>query len=192
MTFAERINEKADEAELLTAYANATTGASDTLLGDAVRRLVAGYGGGGGTPIALEQCTVVYEPTTDTNELVEIPLTGLTARPNIIIITSDFEDGKSARTFYGGILMNNPCELTVGSGGSHNDVYGGAAFYSMSNSLYATISTNSSVIGGASNNTFYLDSASADLISIGTPVYGGVRSYWRARHKYTITALRTH
>lgn len=46
MTYAERIAEKANEAEVLTAYANATTGVDDENLGDAVRTLVANYGGG--------------------------------------------------------------------------------------------------------------------------------------------------
>lgn len=37
-----------DAINALTAYANETTGASDTTLSDAVESLVAGYGGGGG------------------------------------------------------------------------------------------------------------------------------------------------
>lgn len=54
MTYAERVDAKANEAELLTAYANATTGASDLNLGDAVRTLVGGYGKGGGGPVWKE------------------------------------------------------------------------------------------------------------------------------------------
>lgn len=38
-----------DAINALTAYANETTGASDTTLSDAIESLMAGYGGGGGT-----------------------------------------------------------------------------------------------------------------------------------------------
>lgn len=40
-----------DEIRALIAYANETTGAGDTLLGDAVRTLCEGYGGGGDDPV---------------------------------------------------------------------------------------------------------------------------------------------
>lgn len=49
-----------DSIEALTAYANQTTGASDTNLSDAVYRLVQGYGGGGGVnpPLVVEEVVV--------------------------------------------------------------------------------------------------------------------------------------
>lgn len=75
MTYAERIAEKANEAELLTAYANATTGADDETLGDAVRTLVANYGGGGSkawTKLAEIDCS------THTGDIALNGLNGLT------------------------------------------------------------------------------------------------------------------
>lgn len=48
MTYEERINSKANEIELLTAYANNTTGAADTNIGDAIKTLCDGYGQGSG------------------------------------------------------------------------------------------------------------------------------------------------
>lgn len=46
MTYQERINAKANEIELLTAYANGVTGQTDTNIGDAIRTLCDGFGGG--------------------------------------------------------------------------------------------------------------------------------------------------
>lgn len=56
-----------DSIEALTAYANQTTGASDTNLSDAVYTLVQGYGGGGGgeSPFEIEE-VVVGENTVRT------------------------------------------------------------------------------------------------------------------------------
>lgn len=48
MNYADRINSKANEIELLTAYANNTTGAADTNIGDAIKTLCDGYGQGSG------------------------------------------------------------------------------------------------------------------------------------------------
>lgn len=50
-----------DSIEALTAYANQTTGASDTNLSDAVYRLVQGYGGGGVNPPLVVEEVVVGE-----------------------------------------------------------------------------------------------------------------------------------
>ena len=48
MTYRERIEAKANEIELLTDYANSVTGQADANIGDAIKRLVDGYGQGGG------------------------------------------------------------------------------------------------------------------------------------------------
>lgn len=47
-----------DAIEALTRYANETTGASDTTLSDAVGTLVAGYGGGGGSSIGIQNTPI--------------------------------------------------------------------------------------------------------------------------------------
>jgi len=47
-----------DSIEALTAYANQTTGASDTNLSDAVYRLVQGYGSGGDSAFEIEEVVV--------------------------------------------------------------------------------------------------------------------------------------
>lgn len=47
-----------DSIEALTAYANQTTGASDTNLSDAVYKLVQGYGSGSESPFAIDEIVV--------------------------------------------------------------------------------------------------------------------------------------
>ena len=47
-----------DAINALTQYANETTGASDTTLSDAVGTLVAGYGGGGGSSIGIQNTPI--------------------------------------------------------------------------------------------------------------------------------------
>ena len=54
-----------DSIEALTAYANQTTGASDTSLSDAVYTLVQGYGGGGESPFEIEEVVVGENSVTN-------------------------------------------------------------------------------------------------------------------------------
>lgn len=59
---AERLNALADQMDALLQYANGTTGAGDTRIGDAVKTLADGYGQGGGGK------TEVWETVTGTME----------------------------------------------------------------------------------------------------------------------------
>lgn len=54
-----------DSIEALTAYANQTTGASDTNLSDAVYRLVQGYGSGGDSAFEIEEVVVGENSVTN-------------------------------------------------------------------------------------------------------------------------------
>ena len=54
-----------DSIEALTAYANQTTGASDTTLSDAVYTLVQGYGSGGESPFEIEEVVVSENSVTN-------------------------------------------------------------------------------------------------------------------------------
>lgn len=57
-----------DSIEALTAYANQTTGASDTNLSDAVYRLVQGYGSGGNSAFEIEEVVVGENSVTNMND----------------------------------------------------------------------------------------------------------------------------
>ena len=61
-----------DGINALTAYANETTGASDTTLSDAVGRLCEGYGGGLPTNMAVLQ--IRYQPESDNSFTISNPL----------------------------------------------------------------------------------------------------------------------
>ena len=64
-----------DAINALTAYANETTGASDTTLSDAVESLVAGYGGGGGGITFQTGTFEIIDPTHPTYETWQVNIT---------------------------------------------------------------------------------------------------------------------
>lgn len=83
--YAERITEEANALAGAVRLANATTGAEDTGIVDAVATLIAGYGGGGGDIPAGMKLQVIEYPTTDAiNNPWHIPHS-LGVEPDIVV-----------------------------------------------------------------------------------------------------------
>lgn len=80
-----------DEIRALIAFANETTNAGDTKLGDAVRTLCNGYGGGGGSGIPENE---VWYITNDGNIIEPYSTTGVPA-----IVSNTFEFGRGKIVF---------------------------------------------------------------------------------------------
>ena len=96
MTYQDRIDAKASEIELLTAYANGVTGQDDSNIGDAIKTLCDGFGGGGGV------LTIEYTPVIDVRAASNVYINhGLAKVPSVIIAVTDDElDDYTGATSY--------------------------------------------------------------------------------------------
>lgn len=88
-----------DDIDALTAYANETTGGSDTDLSSAVATLVAGYGGGGGSMTLDDYALAQFSPTAQVvtvNPVNDVKNTNLTS-----VIFTYAPANQTASTNYG-------------------------------------------------------------------------------------------
>ena len=134
---------------------------------------------GEGLPAWIKaQSVTTFVPSSDTNEPLTVPLSGLSGDPEIVIILTSIKTPSVSRTYGGGVFAKSPNEIVKQSS---YDIFAGHSFYRQAS--------------GHSYVNVMMDSAVSDYssasITINTPAYGGTNCKWIAGATYTIIALQT-
>lgn len=185
MTYQERINAKANEIELLTAYANGVTGAEDTNIGDAIKTLCDWYGQGGGdfkfdSGVIINDSNYSYT-STSSNYTGKIVDTSLNRIDFVLIVSENYIkkiDVSSGQNRQYGMSITIRAGMIATSNASLGSKYYVSGL-NATTTWYGVSSDCGAVLSGYFNNVSE-NQFGIKVHSTSYPMLAGVKYYWVA------------
>lgn len=124
-------------------------------------------------------CTQAFTPSSDVNDELTFTLSGMTEKPDLVLVVCDSVKGRANYDYGGGVYFCNMAGMSSPL----------STFYQGYNYM-RTANTSQGYLVSPVADGYGVVESEADHVKLRTPKYGQTSCYWRAGVTYTVTAVK--